>query len=376
MQPQVGTFMCVEPELSRSVLIVVDSSLRFDRRVARHSKGMRSCTYVDIREPRGSGFTHWLLCFTLFLRALAVGLTYLGVVPRILPIFQGGIFSGLRACWRNITRAQASAAFLEDYDFSYGTVVANDLYAGAACARSKFSGVYIYDSHEVQFHRNRSTGFLRIITEVGLEHIVLKHARRSVCVNFKIRSLMRRVYTWDHDWEVVYNDFYTHIDVEPNYHNGNVGILYVGMGLEGRRLDLPKKLFNGSDFEYFCAYLGEAKTSYDLDDWTLLPEEYEQFVVALMQEQPIMMWCYHETRSLSYTLSTPNKFFQAIALGIPIIANQKSYIGSIVVEHNIGLVVDDLSLNYGSDFLRSRHCEWRGNVIRFRSGLASGAIKI
>ena len=73
----------------------------------------------------------------------------------------------------------------------------------------------------------------------------------------------------------------------------------------------------------------------------------------------------------------PNKFFQAMALGIPIIASKETYLGQLVEKYEIGLIHDGLTLEEivqkaaGEDYF-----SWVQNVEKLRSGVVAGTWRI
>ncbi len=90
------------------------------------------------------------------------------------------------------------------------------------------------------------------------------------------------------------------------------------------------------------------------------------------------MWCCLNAQALSYKLALPNKFFQALAVGIPVIASSGTYLADLVNRYELGFVVHD-----GTDFadlarrVRSPEYErWVYGVAAFREAFRKGHVAI
>src|SRR5690606_14415025 len=124
------------------------------------------------------------------------------------------LFSGLPACIRWTTRAaraaQAIRRALPASPEARTVVHAHDLYCGLAAALA-MAGRHVhlvYDADELEIHRTRKTGWLRILIEHGLEQFVLDRAAEVRVVNHAIERLMREWYAMPSEVRVTYNDFY------------------------------------------------------------------------------------------------------------------------------------------------------------------------
>jgi glycosyltransferase involved in cell wall biosynthesis len=80
---------------------------------------------------------------------------------------------------------------------------------------------------------------------------------------------------------------------------------------------------------------------------------------------------------LSYELATPNKFFQALAVGIPIIASEGTYLSKIVIEHGVGVIFTGDNLREIRLLLEGDAYEkWVSNISILRSRLRASEVVI
>ncbi len=257
---------------------------------------------------------------------------------------------------------------------------AHDLYCGvaAAIAKGQRELPLVYDAHELEIHRNRRAGWIRILLEHGLEQFVLDRSTELQTVNSAIRAVMSEWYRLPNRVRVVSNDFYPHKCAAMPSAQAAPAIVYVGQGVNGRELeslDLPSvaALFKVHIFLIGSTLPGHIKAR----DWWMGPSNYEGELVALARERRCMMWCCLERRCLSYELATPNKFFQALSIGVPIIASQGTYLSEVVHVQDIGMVFDGENLpTIRQVVVGEKYETWVKNIIRFREQIRTGQFVI
>jgi hypothetical protein len=69
-------------------------------------------------------------------------------------------------------------------------------------------------------------------------------------------------------------------------------------------------------------------------------DNYQDTLLRCTEGNAAYMWCSFDETVLSYRFSLPNKFFQAVALGVPIIAAPRTYLGRLVRRHGFGMTVE------------------------------------
>lgn len=367
--------------MSDNSCILIDCPIDGDRRVEAALGRLSINRIIDISTEveAFSTFYNNLRASLLVVRAFFKGLPLIMKARVILPHHPGAdVFSGTFALWRNIRNAVSHQKSIGAYKIIY----ANDLYCGVvALLGSTESAHVIYDSHEIQFHRNRKTGLFRVIVEVGLEGMVLRRANQFIVTNHLILDLMKDLFGGLPPVLVQYNDFYFHHPVTAPPFGEKLCLVYVGAGLSGRLLETLDRSPEEVGAELFIYTLGaplpKVLTGFF---WHYGPNNYESHLNDLVTSRPCIMWCCHESRFLSYTAAVPNKFFQAMAFGIPVIALHGTYVAKIVNDYRLGLVYEGGGAGEVKrlidDIKPSVFDEWQSNITVFRQKVRSGDIKI
>ncbi|WKB51078.1 glycosyltransferase [Eleftheria terrae] len=290
--------------------------------------------------------------------------------------------SGLLACMRWLTHAVGTAQKLRamNPEGEPWHIHAHDLYCAVAAVLGPMppGSRLVYDAHELEIHRNRKVGWVRVLIEHALEQRVLQHTDELRVVNHRIADTMGRWYRLPQVSSVHYNDHYPHHPVSVPPPGERPTLVYIGKGVHGRlleRLDRPADLLG---FDVSVYLLGSAlPSSISGKYWQHGPLHYEADLLARVASRRCLMWCCAESLSLSYRLATPNKFFQALAVGMPVLAAQGTYLADIVSEHGIGAVFE--GGNLGDIAARTRTAEfegWVARVVHFRERLRRGEVRI
>jgi hypothetical protein len=263
---------------------------------------------------------------------------------------------------------------------AYRTLHANDLYCAVAAVLAAPSHArVIYDSHELQFHRNRKTGWLRILIEVGLESIVLQRTDELRVVSYANIRLMEKIYGMLPEFRVVYNNFYSYHDFPLPQCDETPSIVYVGKGLTGRMLEVLDRPFEELGTKVFIYTIGTDLPKNILgSDWIFGSKHYENELLELVKHRRCIMWCCHEDTCLSYKYALPNKFFQAVALGIPSIAFRGTYMAEIIEKYDLGAIYDreKPASHLMKASYTSRYQQWHTNNLFFRELLQRGEVRI
>lgn len=359
--------------------MITDAPPEQDRRVQAAMFGRQEVRLVNLGsfQRADSGLVTSFVAVCVLLRAILAAVPLIPKLRAFLsPYPHHGPFAGLSAAWR---WTRAAVACHRDLSSS-STLYANDLYCATAAVIAASSDVrIIYDSHEIQFHRNRKTGWLRILIEAGLEQMVMKRADELYVVSEGIACLMKRLYGKLPHTRVIYNDFYSHHDVSPTPFNAPPVFVYVGRGLSGRMLEVLDRPLVELGTELYFYPLGSALPPHLSGKyWNLGPEEYEQDLLKLVRSRRCLMWCCIENQCLSYSYALPNKFFQALAVGMPVIARRGTYLADLVEKHGLGLVFEESgALDHLIETARGPlFQEWRRNILRFRKLLRDGSVLI
>jgi len=237
----------------------------------------------------------------------------------------------------------------------------------------------VYDSHEVQVHRHRKSGLLRMLIEHHHEQRALEVATSVRTVNLAVARAMQQLHPWlSEPPDVVLNDFFAHRPVGIANAATRPTLVYVGRAVKGRQLERIARACEGAPFEVrgFLLAGAVAPAGSDPNHWLAAGDDYEDSLAALMTRQRCIMWCCLETRALSYRLATPNKLFQALALGMPVLASPGTYLADLVAEHGIG-AIDDGDLRKLAERVQSKeYVDWVGNVSWFRASIRAGTTRL
>ncbi len=361
-------------------ILLVDETEQGDRRVmSARAELPEPVDVVDLRCPEAptSSGTRRRVARLLARAALEAPRRYW----RLRPLLDGRVtdepLAGMSASLGWLDRAVRAAQGLEALATANppGVIHANDLYCALAASLVSWpSGTHlIYDSHELQIHRNRKAGWGRILLEHALESLVLARAHEVRVVNHAIARAMATTHRIDPSrFRVVHNDFYEHLPMPASAAAGAPAIVYVGQGVRGRHLEDLDKPAGELPLEVHVFTVGaRLPDAIDGGAWHLdASEAYQRGLDAVVASRRAVMWCCLEATCLSYSMALPNKFFQAMAVGIPIVASDGTYLADLVREHGIGVIYDGKSLDALSAQIASpKFRDWSKAVASFREQL-------
>jgi len=234
--------------------------------------------------------------------------------------------------------------------------------------------MFVYDSHELQTHRHRRVGWLRALVEHQHESWILDAANEVRTVNVAVARTMRRLHpTLTTLPRIVTNDVYSHQEIEAASAREVPALVYLGRGTRGRLLERLDASPEQLGFQVHAWFLGSAPPSgVRGEHWKQGTLNYEPEVSSLMRQRRCLMWCCLDTRALSYRLATPNKFFQALALCMPIVASPGTYLAELVERFGIGTIADDDLSKLAALASSDTYLTWVKNVRSLRVQIRSG----
>jgi hypothetical protein len=290
--------------------------------------------------------------------------------------------AGLGASWHGVLGARALAANALASGQSVDLIYANDLICGAAgAALAKAGGArMVYDSHEVQFHRNRKNGWLRAAFDSFIESKVIAQADEVRVVNAAIADLYRTVYAVPEEKiRVVHNNHFPVPALQRSLPAtaADIAVIYVGGGIHGRQLEQLAAQAAAASVPVHAFFI-DAQPAFAADaGWYIGGPAYLPALEALAGERRCAMWCCVEDVCLSYRLSLPNKFFQAMALGMPVIAAAGSYLAAVTEKYQVGYIFEGDNLAAIAAALRGEDFATKvAAVVALRQALAAGKIRI
>jgi glycosyltransferase involved in cell wall biosynthesis len=376
-----------DPNAGAGSLLVIDEPIEGDQRVmAARASLPPPVLVVDLRNPIGTAWTKGFRdLFKLLARSL---ITAPWRYRRVRGLLRGHVsdsaFAGSVAACRWLIRATRTANRLKKLATERPPTVihANDLYCALAAALVEWPREtrLIYDSHEFQIHRNRKAGWARILLEHALESFVISRAHEIRVVNHAIAKSIAEIHRVpDSRIRVIHNDFYKHRPMPSAPVTGRPAIVYVGRGVRGRCLEDLARPAGELPFDVHTFLLGdEIPRSLDARAWTHNSDtDPKESLEELVASRRALMWCCLDANSLSYSLALPNKFFQAMALGIPIVASEGTYLADIVRQHGIGVVYDAQGLDtLAARIASTEFQDWSEAVSPFREQLWAGQVTV
>jgi glycosyltransferase involved in cell wall biosynthesis len=324
------------------MLMLTDTTPDFDHRVrdAWARQGQPALVVIPRRTPRAWRYLSALLALLLLpVLVLLLGRPVAKLGTRMKGSY-GGLTSGLRAFallqaaslhffWaqRNVLRAS-------------GRLYAHDQMAGAvAWLACKAYGVpYVYDAHEIVPFRARQTGLARMLLEYAWECAIVRASERCCVVNRPMRRIYRHLYG-PADYELRPNDFFPEqpAAVDPA---GRRMIVYVGAIGRHRGIERMRMLAAAQGAEMLCFVSNARSAEAGLSGAEVLGlEGYAELLLQRAAGAAPYLWCAFDTDVPSYRHSLPNKFFQAMAMGLPVVALHGSYVGRLAARHGIGVVI-------------------------------------
>lgn len=367
-----------------SVVVLVDEDVDHDQRVLTSLKTYRNVQVINCRYLHEVTGFQSVNKYIKAIFSLVFGFMKEYWFSNNLRRFYGSGFNsfagGLSASLKNTLRAYKIADELQLQTEGVALIHAHDLFCGVIGAElvRRNGSRLIYDAHEVEFHRNRKNSWLRSAFDWSVEKHVIQAADEIRVVNTRIADLYRLAYPGiDSRLRVVSNDhFLPHsVDIEAISDFEHASIVYVGQGVKGRQLERLAVVTRDSELSVHAFFIGEVPELAIDAGWIIGPRDYEDNLVAISKSQRCMMWCCVENICLSYQLALPNKFFQALAVGMPVIVSKNTYLSEIVQKYQLGIVFDDLNSDLMLNQIKSKKfIEWVENIISFRDDLSKGLV--
>lgn len=364
-------------------MILVDCSVKYDKRICRSVERIDSASRIINIKSNYSCRNYivyvsvWLKLilriFTVYVKTKTERRRLLRMVDSFLP---RNPFVGLTACLSRIHEAVRAVVWHNGYS-EFTEIYAHDLY----CALSGSLGGaqhLTYDAHELEIHRNRKVGHFRLTIEFLLEQTVLSRSKKVLVVNEPIKRLMQEWYSVNTPIIVDYNDHYPQRYISAPDESSEPYIVFVGGSTKGRALEALSHPPECTKFHIRVFPITETEDYFKISRfWSIGSVQYESELISLMKTHRTLMWCCTDRNCLSYLLSTPNKFFQALSLGLPIIAMTGTYLAELSIQYHIGPVFDGSNLDsIYEDTLTDKYLEWVEGARALHSGLNNDSIKL
>ncbi len=383
-----GVGRIAAPAVGCNIVVLVDEDIARDMRVLAALADYPGADVIDCRKRElHSGklpVMACLKCLFFLLYAVARGPRLWQLLRKEYGTYAGKWITGLRISMQSFVRAQRVAANLRCKMDGVRLIHAHDLYCGVIGAElSRLTGAeLVYDAHEVEFHRNRKNSWLRTAFDVTVEKMVVDCAREVRVVNAPIAALYERIHgIASRRIRVVLNDHFAgqpcSVAAIDSPGADHAVFVYVGAGVSGRQLD---HLATGATIlgvPVHGFFINEVPDIAIASGWVLGARDYEDELLSLVASHRCAMWCCVDDVCLSYRLSLPNKLFQALSVGIPVVASYGSYLAEIVEKYQLGFVFNGTNLSVIVEQMKSpAFAELGARVLAFRADLRSGNVVI
>lgn len=231
---------------------------------------------------------------------------------------------------------------------------------GAVLFKVKSGGKVVYDSHELWIHRNRG-GRLRWVEraiERFFESLLIRRADLVIVVSDGISKYLQGFYSLqkaplviknvpiiDSDSTLIEKDLRGSLNIPSD----EKLVLYCGLITAGRGISEFLESMVGNTHLWFVM-IGPVNQPYTENLMSGLPQsvrnrvklldsvKFDQ-VVKNIRGADFSLVCI-EPVCLSYELSLPNKFFESLAAGVPVLSYGSKEVNALVQKHKIGFSVN------------------------------------
>lgn len=338
----------------KNILVLIDEPLDGDHRVLTSIAKMQNPTIINCLEVKDT-----VNVFSILITINILFKSFLSSPYNLVLLYKSynftlkSFFIGLKTSIKTTYRAlKIFNTLKKEYrSNNFQAIYANDLMCGIIgfyLARY-FKIELIYDAHEVEFHRNRKNSFFRVAFDMYIERKIIEYSSSIIVVNVPILQLYQKIYNIQKNKiNIIDNNHFKpcfNYSIEKyNKENKKISIVYVGAGINGRKLEslVQNNLLTKINLDGF--FLSNIPKNALKNGWTIGSKNYLPELKELVKHKKCIMWCCVDNICLSYQLSLPNKFFQAIAIGIPVIAYKGTYLSEIVSEHKLGYIYDNNNL--------------------------------
>lgn len=216
-----------------------------------------------------------------------------------------------------------------------------------------FSTKFIFDAHELEAQVNFVTPighifrtFYEFLPVLNCDHLITVSDSIGLWYGLKGASRISIIFNKPNFNALKKNKDNTLLEKLPPKFKG-INLLYIGALEEGRSIKELINLFKGID-GYNLYFLGEGSLKNIIKKNTNFYENI--FLHDFVDKDKIVdfiqgfdySFCLIEPCSLSDYFSMPNKLFQSLASGIPVIASNIPDLSKFVYKYNCGFVINDM----------------------------------
>ena len=248
----------------------------------------------------------------------------------------------------------------------------------------------VYDSHELWPHRNAPVGRFVRFFEKWLEHRLVRAAEETIVVSPSIRNWFASNYRVSADRiQVVRNVFNSRISnknlrhLQPQSPTSPVVLLYIGRITTGRGLETAVESLALLPERFLLRIVGYGPDSYANQIRSHIRlvgvEDRVEFVGAVPPDEVVseaarahIALVAIDPICLSYRYSLPNKLFESVQAGLPIVAAELPDIAAVVHQHGLGRLHEPGSAVGLARAVKDVEAKWLG----FHANVMSAASKL
>lgn len=212
----------------------------------------------------------------------------------------------------------------------------------------------VYDTHELETETLASRGIRRVIARI-IERLCIRFVDEVSVVGPAIGNWYQSQYALPRVWVV--RNVSSSLSASPNGDGrlrAAIGVssgdarpifLYQGLLTHGRGIALLLQAFSAGDLGAHLVFMGYGPLENLVRDRALGSKRIH-FVPAVPPDQVLLFTadanvglCLIEDACLSYYLSLPNKLFEYVRVGVPVVASDFPEMGAFVREHDCGWAV-------------------------------------
>lgn len=230
--------------------------------------------------------------------------------------------------------------------------------AAALAYRARHGAAVVYDAHELELHRNVARTPWDQRVAVVAEWMIVRLARAVITVSPPIADELRRRYGKRHVVSVMNTPSLRVLDVEVTSLRERLDIgegrllVYTGAAHSSRNLHTVVQALPLLDDDVHFAVLGPRHAQYDaelqgLAGWLgvtdrlhLLPPVSSHEVPRAVRDANVLLSPASPV-CRSYELALPNKLFDAVFAGVPVLASRLPAMREFVEEHGLGAAFDE-----------------------------------
>jgi glycosyltransferase involved in cell wall biosynthesis len=207
----------------------------------------------------------------------------------------------------------------------------------------------IYDTHELETENAGAKGVRRLLSKI-VEKVFIHFVDEMIAVNQSIAQWYQRRYGLTNVW-VVMNVPYRHegVPIKTRFlrdilrvQEEEILFLYLGAMGNGRAIDLLLKIFSKCADDRHIVFIGYGKHVESVKKYAtcyrnihyhpaVRPEEIQDYAASADVGLSII-----ENVCLSYYLCLPNKLFEYMNSGLPVIVSDFPMMASIVDDYDVG----------------------------------------